>query len=133
MKKTELRLGNLVEYPGWNKDGSSEFFMIRDLFWEGEKIALTNGVIQLPSTKLGLINPIALTKEWLIKFGFYKEFESGLFIIPSSTLKLDYYDSDEGYMAVVFGNDLKLIKYVHQLQNLYFALTGEELTLKTEL
>jgi hypothetical protein len=25
---------------------------------------------------------------------------------------------------------LKSIKHVHQLQNLYFALTGEELTLK---
>jgi len=37
--------------------------------------------------------------------------------------------SDDGYK--MFGRDTT-IKHVHQLQNLYFALTGKELELKPE-
>jgi hypothetical protein len=37
----------------------------------------------------------------------------------------------EGFHLVNF-DDMINIRYVHQLQNLYFALTGEELTIKNE-
>ena len=68
-----------------------------------------------------LVQPIKLTKDWLIKFGFVKEecfyYKNGVAIEDDFTL--------EGF------GDVEL-KYVHQLQNLYFALTGEELVVKDE-
>ena len=89
--------------------------------------------------KLEYLNPIPLTEEWLLKFGFtersfkgynrkfYKTVNNILFVIPFC-ISFDsinyYYPVDEEYQ--IFIN----LKYVHQLQNLYFSLTGEELTLK---
>ena len=76
-----------------------------------------------------LVEPIPLTKEWLLKFGFkYKEmyYESeyltalnDCFIVVERVTGFFYVDAPNNE-----------IKYVHQLQNLYFALTGEELEIK---
>ncbi len=77
------------------------------------------------------IEPIPLTDEWLVKFGldqggydFYfwtKETPTGLFSING--------DPESGY-GVRYNNEIEPpLEYVHQLQNLYFALTGEELTI----
>jgi hypothetical protein len=70
--------------------------------------------------------PIPLTEERLLKFGFEKdvtEYNTCWFL-------------NHVYIWFVDGeyiNELDLpIKYVHQLQNLYFALKGEELTLKED-
>jgi hypothetical protein len=74
------------------------------------------------------IVPIPLTEEILLAFGF----------------EYDDIDGNSGYwkvnnFKVVFGEDgcsynwSLIIKYVHQLQNLVFALTGEELTFKQEI
>ncbi len=66
--------------------------------------------------------PIPLTEEWLLKFGFRK-YDM-------------YYDVDDFYLirlndASFRAGSLSHLKmtHVHQLQNLYFALTGGELTL----
>lgn len=68
--------------------------------------------------------PIRINEEWLLNFGFEKTIESfdliykkGKFII---NLDFIMYDID---MIVK-------LNYVHQLQNLYFVLTGEELKLR---
>lgn len=82
--------------------------------------------------------PIPLTEEWLIKFGFEKR--------ESSTCNAWYIGKNEITHDWLFDmvwlhrpelinapnfpfyrNGRHLIKYVHQLQNLYFALTNEEL------
>ena len=71
---------------------------------------------------------IPLTEEWLLKFGAIKyEFDhkasqyridNMLFVIRENT----FFD---------YGTGVKL-QYVHQLQNLYFSLYGEELVFSTE-
>jgi hypothetical protein len=76
-------------------------------------------------------NPIPLTEEWLLKFGFdyYKSNNSyqldtklGFSIWGRIISGFNvYYESDE--IGETF-------KYVHQLQNLIFALTGNELTMQ---
>lgn len=71
-------------------------------------------------------SPIPLTPEWIEKFGFERLFQKWV---------LDgYIYFCEGLVwlecdcnGAKFTND---IIYVHQLQNLYFALTGTELQLK---
>ena len=77
------------------------------------------------------LRPIPLTEEWLVKFGFIQTiigFESVNEYFPFS-IEINSLGVAELYIEFYGGDKYKkLIKYVHQLQNLYFALTGEELT-----
>lgn len=87
-------------------------------------------------------NAIPLTEEWLERFGFSENSFTRNYIdidytIDGLRLCLDNDDCESGYGIVSLygkldGDVLYLngIDYVHQLQNLYFALSGEELTLK---
>ena len=76
--------------------------------------------------------PIPLTEEWLVKFGFELEDEKIYYHLDSYEdiyiTKTSY--SFSIYNATHFTNIKQGIKHVHQLQNLYFALTNEELTIK---
>ena len=122
----ELRVGNIValEYP----DGL-EYCEVKTIGISS--VGLLNGVGDFNNFSIESIILIPLTKEWLIKLGFkydektneYKApgvygvwfFSVGGDFVYRSLLALT--DDYEGYYSV------------HQLQNLYFALTGEELTL----
>lgn len=86
--------------------------------------------------------PIPLTEDWLVKFGFEKRgidkfsikinpeqiHSSQIFTIDKQTYialgdnKFEYW--------VVNGIPLYHLEHIHQLQNLYYALTQTELTLK---
>jgi len=86
--------------------------------------------------------PIPLTEEWLEKFNM--ELTDGF--SNSRKLYLNNYENDiskityspkEGLLRLSNGDTkgtmlIPHIKYVHQLQNLYFALTGKEVTFKSE-
>jgi len=81
-------------------------------------------------------NPIPITEEWLVKFGFEKV------IIYSVVEQIHYQNSNCWIYLIQNGFEFELItkggrfnlfktyKYVHELQNLYFAITGEELIFK---
>lgn len=117
MKTSELRLGNLVQYGGVTAKVShiekSFFYCESELIYftrDGERGA----------------KPIPLTEEWLLKFGFVKHGKYGYFYIDFFIVDLDM--NGQFYMCDI---DIHIVlKHVHQLQNLYFACTGEELTLK---
>ena len=67
------------------------------------------------------VKPIPLTEEWLLKFGF-----------ENKKIRIGVYDLIVVLPNSAFYNGCGFpCKYVHQLQNLYFAITGEELTMKT--
>jgi len=77
--------------------------------------------------------PIQLTEEWLLKFGFEllcrkspDGYKDTIFSMQKPYWTLMQLDKGWG---VQFWQGNKL-EYVHQLQNLYFALTGEELEMK---
>ena len=75
------------------------------------------------------INPIPLTEELLIKLGFNNYFDKGkLKIIPKGRLG---YKNGRTYF-----NSWAILEkqpdYVHELQNLYYALTKEELILNNK-
>ena len=130
MKATEFRLGNLIEYPGWNKDGSKAFFSIRDIYFEDGKIGLTNGIIQIPNTNVKHLKPIPITKKLLLTIGFKYLDSSDRFYICSERNHLIYiyFEKVKNCFAMVYnGSQFCTIEHVHQLQNLYFALTNEEL------
>lgn len=78
------------------------------------------------------IKPIPLTEDWLLKFGFE---EIKISNSDDGYLYSDYQLETENNVLIWFSlrkelMDYKHVKHVHQLQNLYFALTGEELTIK---
>jgi hypothetical protein len=104
MEENELRIGNWVLSPTQGEIQIENGWQID----EGEEV-----------------KPIPLTEEWLEKFGFeYSDLngDSGLWKIPPFQIYGKYNQ---------FLYDYRLdVNYVHQLQNLYFALTGEELTIK---
>lgn len=79
------------------------------------------------------VKPIPLTEEWLLKFGFYKSMSWTYAIELKGNLKLVYYLGEKGWsIGFKSYSDFSNLEYVHQLQNLYFALTGNELTIKAE-
>lgn len=119
MKASDLRIGNYYDCNGQIEVVNPN--TITDV-WESERT---------------WCKPIPLSEDWLIRFGFKKEKVSsyggadmwqgmsaysynGEWLFrgsPKSGLKLvGYFNSD--------------IRYVHQLQNIFLALTGKELTIE---
>ena len=113
MKASELRIENL-----FIEEYSSTIIKVIGL--EKNKITFSGVFVDKWQAK-----PIALTEEWLIKFGFYKNDE--LFTIEWNEFSFSIFDFDNGKFAINNSFNYVDINYVHQLQNLYFALTGEEL------
>ena len=75
--------------------------------------------------------PIPLTEEWLVKFGWGKSDEHEL--CDNSSDIIFTYDWHFKKLAIEIGNEgmyLDHIKHVHSLQNLYKWLTGTELEIK---
>ena len=129
MKANELRIGNLIHH---NNDGINEVVEIKSIGYKAEGysgyyLTYKGGSSTLESL-FGddyLNTPIPLTEEWLVKFGYkYKSYGYGEEEWKQWSFK-GY--SLNGFTCNTSGVN---IKYVHQLQNLYFALTGEELTIK---
>ena len=123
MEANELRIGNLV--GSYNKGEEDRVLTIN----------AQNILVEAKANKQGYTRyrPIPLTEEWLLKFGFMKSKVSSQFDKEKLTIQianeLEYHKKGRVYFnswAILEES----IKYVHQLQNLYFALTGEELTIK---
>jgi len=110
----ELRINNLVEYLGETK---------KVLGFDDETVYLKN-TVSVFYIELYEIYPIPLTEEWLLKFGFLKTNGYGFKMFGNWLQK-----EDDVYWYNVNGNFVE-IKHVHQLQNLYFALTKKELVLQ---
>ena len=70
--------------------------------------------------------PIPLTEDWLLKFGA----DNSLYMRYLDFGYFDIYKLNDVWYVEKEGVTLCELKYVHQLQNLYFALTREELTIK---
>lgn len=126
MKVNELRIGNLVSFNGSNNSIGQVTAIKKALITGLETVRI--GFREDKLHKLSDIKPIPITEERLLKFGF-KRFPWGL--VKGNLLFKD--DLKCSNLILQVGNGFNSeIKYVHQLQNLYFALTGEELTIKNQ-
>ena len=112
MKAEELRIGNWIRYAG-------------------QEIELTRQKFKLSVFTLGLDElhePIPLTKEWLIRFGF--EYNYSFDLYSKSGFDIQLLENGIEFYIGEYGSYFTWIECIHQLQNLYFALTGQELTIK---
>jgi hypothetical protein len=112
MKANELRLGNLFIEEHSDK-------IIEVIGLEKNKIIFSGMFLDKWQAK-----PIPLTEEWLLKFGFSIH-EDGYITCPNGYQWILHLDNEFEFEALNI-----IVVYVHQLQNLYFALTNKELTIK---
>ncbi len=124
MTATELRIGNIVNFGGVcevvtiHSGGSLK---VRPLKYSGTAY----------DTGISKIQPILLTEAWLLRFGF--ERQEGNLIFDLETGYLWKYAEDKLVRFMTSSLETILfIEYVHQLQNLYFSLTGQELQIQTK-
>ena len=135
MEAKNFRIGNLVYYNKYTRNGEDRNFFVRDLYFENDKIGLTTGKIQT-TVDMENIKPIKLTERLINRLGFKQVYESDF----SKTFECEQDFSFEfkwnktfGLFLKYKGETLKNIIYVHQLQNVFFAITNTELELKQEL
>ena len=138
MTANELRIGNYVKGIGhnisWLVDGIETDYIHSSNAWR----------------LLSSFEPIPLNTKWLEKFGFKAWDDKKTiytlerhidkynntcfrFWLQLDKLVFDYIQNEIHPTESIFDdkNIIRLeVKYVHSLQNLYFALTGEELTIK---
>lgn len=122
MESKDLRIGNLLENMGdIIKVEYLDKSLVKGVY---HRVDTYNTSIQLKQC-----NPILLTEEWLRNMGFTGD--GNMNILVNSRIILEYdshYNTVELY-SLGFKANLHLeVKYVHQLQNIYFALSGEEIS-----
>ena len=148
IKPEELRLNNyvMIDNPNYHlklKDVVLSVTGISQNIWRGKSthsVSLEhisqeeNKYYETFSQFIKYIQPIELTEEWLKKAGFKKN--GNYYWISLSNLKAELHvEIYGGDLVFIIKSDfceliLDPIKSVHQLQNLYFALTNKELTIK---
>lgn len=134
MKANELRIGNIVNVAGFTNEKGGlkggwttiEEFTKMGLY---HAIVCSAGTVAITNP---FVTPVPLTEEWLLKFGFnkvndpydtfhYERKDHWVYLLKDS-FEFEY-TTKPGQRFNLFINR----NYVHQLQNLYFELTGEEL------
>lgn len=136
MEANELRIGNLVD---WIDEIEYKSCYVTTIGDSGDVCLIHNDAVI--STELKYCTPIPLTEEWLLKFGFEKEEGEDMILGINHALDICYDHNKIGLRDYIetspFGKGNMVIstsyvdcEYVHQLQNLVFALTGEELKIQ---
>jgi hypothetical protein len=117
MTARELRIGNAIWFDRREKVKWVNARVIADIESQNQPL---------------LYSPIPITEEWLVKSGFANKVkdEYSLEIESEYGAMLLYTDGELWLVDCDGGRVGKEIKYVHHLQNIYFALTGTELELK---
>jgi hypothetical protein len=117
MKANELRIGNVVNRHKFEGDvvhviDSKDIYIIEN---------------SDPKSVLYVKNysPIPLTEEWLLRLGFVSNPYQDRYEYGDIDIECDKTKGE----TILWASGAPHIKYVHQVQNLIFALTGKELTL----
>ena len=126
MKANELRIGNWVNYLNEHNKTEVRGVTLKDVYSDGD----WNPIDQY--------QPIPLTEEWLLKFGFIRQGGRKMWVKDKLCIDLKELPNIRGQFIegwyiglkdlgnVLFHSFMK-VEHVHQLQNLHYALTGEEL------
>ena len=120
MKANEIRIGNYIA----DIHSPKGFFQVTEI----HKSTVRYGYDY--KARYEDLVPIPLTEEILMKAGFEKDililFYRNSFIIAKTKTRWAFYHNG------LTSGELARIDYVHELQNLIFALTGEEIKIDLE-
>ena len=86
---------------------------------------ILGGDILAVEKKLIQVEPIPLTEEWLVRLGIETCKNSSYHYEPFSGI---YWSKKDLKCDIDSEYQIEVPDFVHQLQNLYFALTGQELS-----
>lgn len=136
MESKELRISDQKGFKGSYILHKGDVKNVFALYQLSQVVIWLNDEVGMKPVDVSELNPVPLTEEWLVKFGL----EVVDLIKENKYLKdcVGFWPDNENFVYVIdlYGNEMgdwgyvtKEIKYVHQLQNLYFALTGKELEL----
>jgi len=142
MKANELRIGNYVKHP------RNDFAMVESIQKSAQGLyALTfkdeAAGYWIEHNGESICEGIEITEKVLLRFGFEVN-KDGVYIVEINDVQsllgnidgigfniaLDEYSEILGKNETLIG--FKTVNHVHQLQNLYFALNGEELKLSNK-
>ena len=126
MEKKELRIGNFVT-DKWAKE----------CIWPVVSLKKNKCLYGDFWCSYENLKQVSLTEDWLKRFGFEKDFDTP-FLDDYEYVKVVREGNTETQIpaiTITISKDFELyngiysqtVKSVHQLQNLYFALTGDEL------
>lgn len=123
---SELRIGNLVFGNYENEEDETIHSTVckilgydpfNNYYWVENK----QGIEEFCN-----FQPIEITENRLLEFGFKKELDSFYRFNKSSMIEICFYDN--GIIVTNQSVCLSKIKFIHHIQNLFHSLTGRELT-----
>ena len=131
MTTADFRLGNFIQDPAMTEKSIVSHIVVN---------TITSN--QINGSNISLITPLNITEDWLIKLGFMKLSDvtatepNGGFTKDDLFLQLD---GNMKFIATLWkiegrndGNSftrIKAVLFIHELQNLYYAISGKELVL----
>lgn len=142
IKSNELRVGNIVQRNGdWElaKEGFHTIIAINSsTLADGTFDSVRTDVTGQDFLFTTQLDAIPLTEEVLLYFGFEDSppygGDNGFFKRNGVVVHYEIDSEDPNYCYWLYKKSGQFteikIKYVHQIQNLYFALTGEELPIE---
>lgn len=144
LQRKDFRIGNRIIYmgaeiviEGIQRDGDIDYTLNGHPYGghnvkHYEPIPITESYL----LKQGLRSQKEMNEKWYLDYAFVYSFEDELrcsdyFIATDleDVYKFCIATFDDGMQSY---ESLRRLKYVHELQNLFFALTGKELELKNE-
>lgn len=122
MKANDLRIGNWIYNPVQKIDFQVDITTLSNIYFDEQ------------SKLKPRFEPTPLTEEWLLKMGFEKSVDTtNLFVKIENINEVQYEITfNEKVGCSLYAEEFWLkddVKYVYQLQNLYYALTNEELSI----
>lgn len=122
----DLRIGNFVHTAIGFGDGVNIIIdKISQISHDSVMLSLYDGI----KINYDAIQGIPITPEWMERFGFKKVVDNGW---PVRYVLDDYNEYFEDKEWIINGDRITSVEleYVHQLQNLYFAIVGNEMPIE---
>lgn len=141
MEAKNLRIGNYItltkSFKEFCESRNVETSLLRVTKIGYQEVELN----RLIDANVSTIEAIPLTIEWLIKLGFNDDYNKGYlgidvnstdFVITKPKM-MGEWQNGYAWQYKCTWEKFTEFKYVHELQNLFFAITGQELELKDEI
>jgi hypothetical protein len=132
INKSEIRIGNMLSYVTNPDQKENKIVTVENITKQGiNSIDDYEHSVFFDLLEFDALFGIPLTEDWLLKFGFTANILNGKILSYGNRKSLKSFVIDTNF-KLLLPYTILIIKCVHQLQNLYFDLTGEELILKDE-